>query len=78
MQGKYIFWEFATDYYDVGFGLYFEWTVAPSTAISVHVSDSSEDEEEYEAEADGGGKTHNHTVLSIFPFSQNVRKKPGG
>ena len=53
--GKYIFWEFATDYYDVGFGLYFEWTVAPSTAISVHVSDSSEDEEEFVDE--DGGKT---------------------
>ena len=44
-EGKYIFWEFATDYCDIGFGLHFEWTVAPSNAISVHVSDSSEEDE---------------------------------
>ncbi|XP_072030535.1 Golgi resident protein GCP60-like isoform X2 [Amphiura filiformis] len=76
-EGKYIFWEFATDYYDVGFGLYFEWTVAPSTAISVHVSDSSEDEEEYDAEADGengksdverGGKDPGPPIDEIIPI----------
>nr|XP_054759021.1 Golgi resident protein GCP60-like [Lytechinus pictus]XP_054759022.1 Golgi resident protein GCP60-like [Lytechinus pictus] len=56
-EGKYIFWEFATDSYDIGFGLYFEWTEAESNAISVHVSDSSEDEEEFEDEEGGGGKS---------------------
>ncbi|KAK1793077.1 hypothetical protein P4O66_011484 [Electrophorus voltai] len=24
-DGSYLFWEFATDHYDIGFGLYFEW-----------------------------------------------------
>ncbi|XP_067311417.1 Golgi resident protein GCP60 [Pseudorasbora parva] len=24
-DGSHLFWEFATDYYDIGFGLYFEW-----------------------------------------------------
>lgn len=44
-DGRLIFWEFATDYYDLGFGLYFEWTISPSNNVTVHVSDSSEDEE---------------------------------
>jgi golgi resident protein GCP60 len=44
-DGRLIFWEFATDYYDLGFGLYFEWTISPSSNVTVHVSDSSEEEE---------------------------------
>ncbi|XP_071476525.1 Golgi resident protein GCP60-like [Diadema antillarum] len=55
-EGKYIFWEFATDSYDIGFGLYFEWTESDSNAISVHVSDSSEEEEEFEDEEGEIGK----------------------
>ncbi|XP_030051581.1 Golgi resident protein GCP60 [Microcaecilia unicolor] len=47
-EGSYLFWEFATDSYDIGFGVYFEWTDSPNTAVSVHVSESSEDEEEEE------------------------------
>ncbi|XP_069464788.1 Golgi resident protein GCP60 isoform X2 [Ambystoma mexicanum] len=47
-EGSYLFWEFATDSYDIGFGVYFEWTDSPNTAVSVHVSESSEDEEEDE------------------------------
>ncbi|XP_041108695.1 Golgi resident protein GCP60-like isoform X2 [Polyodon spathula] len=47
-EGSYLFWEFATDHYDIGFGVYFEWTDSPNTAVSVHVSESSEEEEEEE------------------------------
>ena len=25
-EGAYLFWEFATDSYDLGFGVYFEWS----------------------------------------------------
>ncbi|XP_018609104.2 Golgi resident protein GCP60 [Scleropages formosus] len=45
-EGSYLFWEFATDHYDVGFGVYFEWSDSPSTAVSIHVSDSSDEDEE--------------------------------
>ncbi|XP_073521938.1 LOW QUALITY PROTEIN: Golgi resident protein GCP60-like [Phyllobates terribilis] len=45
-EGSYLFWEFATDNFDIGFGVYFEWTDSPNTAVSVHVSESSEDEDE--------------------------------
>lgn len=44
-DGRLIFWEFSTDYYDLGFGLYFEWTISPSNNVTVHVSDSSEEED---------------------------------
>jgi golgi resident protein GCP60 len=45
-DGRLIFWEFASDHFDLAFGLYFEWTIAPTKNVTVHVSDSSEDEEE--------------------------------
>lgn len=50
-DGSCLFWEFTTDNYDIGFGIYFEWTVAPSNTVSVHISDSS-DEEELDEEED--------------------------
>ncbi|UJR15680.1 hypothetical protein I4U23_002614 [Adineta vaga] len=48
-DGQCIFWEFATDYYDLGFGVYFEWSKSATNTVTVHVSDSS-DEEENEGE----------------------------
>ncbi|XP_064600558.1 Golgi resident protein GCP60-like [Liolophura sinensis] len=51
-DGTCLFWEFATDYYDIGFGVNFEWTIAPSNQVSVHVSESS-DEEDLEDEEVG-------------------------
>ncbi|KAI8489289.1 Golgi resident protein GCP60 [Branchiostoma belcheri] len=54
-DGAYLFWEFATDSYDIGFGVYFEWTIAPSNAVSVHVSESSDEEDEDE-DVEGEGE----------------------
>lgn len=45
MNGKCIFWEFATDNYDIGFGIYFEWAKPVTNEVTVHVSDSDEDED---------------------------------
>lgn len=50
-EGSYLFWEFATDYYDIGFGVFFEWTDSTNASVSVHVSESSDEEEEEEGEA---------------------------
>lgn len=50
-EGSYLFWEFATDYYDIGFGVFFEWTDAASASVSVHVSESSDEDEEDEGES---------------------------
>ncbi|KAK7907810.1 hypothetical protein WMY93_016422 [Mugilogobius chulae] len=49
-EGSYLFWEFATDYYDIGFGVFFEWTDAASASVSVHVSESSDEDDEEEGE----------------------------
>ncbi|XP_023334195.1 Golgi resident protein GCP60 isoform X5 [Eurytemora carolleeae] len=45
-DGKSLYWEFATDGYDVGFGLFFEWVEAEDTQVTVHISDSEDEEEE--------------------------------
>ncbi|KAG6929430.1 acyl-CoA binding domain containing 3, partial [Chelydra serpentina] len=55
-EGSYLFWEFATDNYDIGFGVYFEWTDSPNTAVSVHVSESSDDEDEDEENSEEKAK----------------------
>uniref|UniRef100_A0A8C8VE35 Transmembrane p24 trafficking protein family member 8 n=1 Tax=Pelusios castaneus TaxID=367368 RepID=A0A8C8VE35_9SAUR len=49
-DGKRICWEFATEDYDIGFGVYFDWTPVTSTAITVQVSESSDEEDEEEEE----------------------------
>ncbi|VDM23521.1 unnamed protein product [Hydatigera taeniaeformis] len=55
-EGSSIFWEFATDSYDLGFGLFFEWNLAPQENITITISESSdEEEEEEEEEEDGDG-----------------------
>ncbi|KAM5164434.1 Golgi resident protein GCP60 isoform 2-T2 [Mantella aurantiaca] len=56
-EGSYLFWEFATDNFDIGFGVYFEWTDSPNTVVSVHVSESSEEEEEDEENPNSEEKT---------------------
>ncbi|XP_044532499.1 Golgi resident protein GCP60 isoform X1 [Gracilinanus agilis] len=55
-EGSYLFWEFATDNYDIGFGVYFEWTDSPNTSVSVHVSESSDDDEEDEENSEEKAK----------------------
>lgn len=52
-EGAYIFWEFATDYYDLGFGVYFEWSDSTAQQVSVHVNESSDEEGTGEEEEDG-------------------------
>ncbi|KAK7070283.1 Golgi resident protein GCP60 [Halocaridina rubra] len=52
-DGTCLFWEFATDSYDIGFGVYFEWTRDTSNVVSVHISESEEEEEEEEGEVEG-------------------------
>lgn len=81
-EGRLIFWEFATDYYDIGFGLYFEWTISPSTNVTVHVSDSSEEDEGEEEEgaegaaAAGGASGGASKPLDIEKGSKSNENKP--
>lgn len=43
-----MYWEFATDSYDIGFGVYFEWGKPTTNEVSVMVCDSDDDDEEEE------------------------------
>ncbi|XP_011311304.1 Golgi resident protein GCP60 [Fopius arisanus] len=45
-DGAFLFWEFATDGYDIGFGVYFEWSKPETNQVSVHISESEDDDDE--------------------------------
>ncbi|XP_077412481.1 protein TMED8 [Vanacampus margaritifer] len=75
-EAKKVCWEFATDGYDVGFGIYFDWTPVTSRAITVHVSESSDDEDEEEelegpvtnGDVEKGSKAQsNSNLVEIIP-----------
>ncbi len=72
-DGRLIFWEFASDYYDVGFGLFFEWTISPSNNVTVHVSDSSEDEDGEEGSL-LSFLVRQFAHLFLFEISQSLSK----
>lgn len=65
-DGTCLFWEFATDYYDIGFGVYFEWSIAQSNAVSVHVSESSDEEDLEEEEGKSDGKPHHFLTRNFL------------
>jgi golgi resident protein GCP60 len=48
--GSSLFWEFSTDSYDIGFGVYFEWAKPDTTEVSVHVSESDDELDDNEVE----------------------------
>jgi len=52
LDGKSLYWEFATDSYDIGFGLFFEWVDPEDTQVTVHISDSEDESEEYITDED--------------------------
>lgn len=55
--GSCLYWEFATDSHDIGFGVYFEWSKPLTTEVSVHISESDEEEDDDEdAGEDGEGE----------------------
>jgi len=54
VDGNKVYWEFATDYYDIGFGVHFEWTMPESDAIMVQITESDDEDEE---EEEGEGQT---------------------
>lgn len=75
-EAKKVCWEFATDGYDIGFGIYFDWTPVTSRSITVHISESSDDEDEEEelegpvsnGDVEKGSKAQtNSNVAEILP-----------
>lgn len=69
-EANKVCWEFATDGYDIGFGIYFDWTPVTSRSITVHISESSDDEDE-EEELEGQAPTPLFAMavvlLYVFP-----------
>lgn len=53
-DGSCLFWEFATDAYDIGFGLYFEWGKSETQDVTVTVDEEDEEMEDDEDLADEG------------------------
>lgn len=56
-KGNSLYWEFATDSYDIGFGVYFEWTKPTTSAVTLHVSESEDEEEDEEDDDEEIGKS---------------------
>ncbi len=55
-KGSSLYWEFATDNYDIGFGVYFEWTKPTTSAVTLHVSESEDDDEDDDDDDEEIGK----------------------
>ncbi|XP_055925175.1 Golgi resident protein GCP60-like isoform X2 [Argiope bruennichi] len=66
-DGTCLFWEFATDSYDLGFGVYFEWTRSPDSQVTVHISESEEEEDDDEDLDTGRNDIEKGVTLSDKP-----------
>lgn len=62
--GTCLFWEFATETYDIGFGVSFAWTLPSSEEITVEVRDDDEDES---TQDDEHSKTQKQRIDEILP-----------
>ncbi|XP_043244163.1 Golgi resident protein GCP60-like isoform X2 [Amphibalanus amphitrite] len=47
-DGTCLFWEFATDSYDIGFGVFFEWGPSEDSEVTIHISESEDEDEDPE------------------------------
>ncbi|CAL7939580.1 unnamed protein product [Xylocopa violacea] len=71
-DGSCLFWEFATDGYDIGFGVYFEWSKPDTNQVSVHISESEDenedddDDDDYESRDDLESGVTNGTIPSDY------------
>lgn len=68
-DGLCLFWEFATDGYDIGFGLYFEWSKPETNQVSVHITESEEEveeDDEYETRDDLESGVTNEIIQSDY------------
>ncbi|XP_034180470.1 Golgi resident protein GCP60 [Osmia lignaria lignaria] len=68
-DGSCLFWEFATDGYDIGFGVYFEWSKPETNQVSVHISESEDEDEEdddYDSKEDLESGVSTGTIQSDY------------
>lgn len=63
-----MFWEFASEGYDVGFGVYFEWTNAEDKDVLVSLDDSEEDVDGNEDDANEvATRKHKPKIDEVLP-----------
>ncbi|KAF5285480.1 hypothetical protein FQR65_LT13225 [Abscondita terminalis] len=74
-EGARIFWEFATDYYDIGFGVYFEYGTPTTDQVSVHVSES-DDEDMQDMEDLEDDEIIHPSDFEAGPLSTDTSPKP--
>ncbi|KAK4886837.1 hypothetical protein RN001_003108 [Aquatica leii] len=74
-EGARIFWEFATDYYDIGFGVYFEYGTPTTDQVSVHVSES-DDEDVQDADDLEDDEVINTSDFEAGSLSTDISAKP--
>uniref|UniRef100_A0A915JGV1 GOLD domain-containing protein n=1 Tax=Romanomermis culicivorax TaxID=13658 RepID=A0A915JGV1_ROMCU len=77
-DGARLYWEFATDYYDLGFGVYFEWSVPETDEIVVQISESDDEDEDDENDYDGGQSGQSESANDIEGRPQRKERKPVG
>ncbi|KAA0188053.1 Protein involved in maintenance of golgi structure and er-golgi transport, partial [Fasciolopsis buskii] len=71
-SGTSIVWEFATDDYDIGFGLFFEWSTSSESTTAASYSTSQEREQESEQAFDAQGSERSLPV----PVLENSNSTP--
>lgn len=71
-EGSYLFWEFATDHYDIGFGVFFEWTDSTNASVSVHVSESSDEDEDEDGKEKKNGSVSSLYVPILFMYGRSA------
>ncbi|XP_063704859.1 Golgi resident protein GCP60 [Culicoides brevitarsis] len=80
-DGVSLFWEFATDSYDIGFGVYFEWGPPESQEVTVRISESDSEDDYFDdtdgeyvttADLESGGMTAAQETTSLTSPQRNL------
>ena len=66
LSGSCLFWEFASEGFDIGFGVFFEWSADSNTNVRVSL-DNSEDEFDENVDADSDKTKHKAKVDEVLP-----------
>lgn len=65
--GSCLFWEFATDSYDIGFGVYFEWGKPTTNEVSVHISESDDEDDALDDDDNGSNDLESGSTQQSSP-----------
>ncbi len=60
-----MFWEFATEAYDVGFGVFFEWSISADKTVMVSVGES--DDEQNDSDDADNSKKNKPVIDEVLP-----------